>query len=243
MHLYLLSLNKYVADNRRSLLISTAGLMALMIFVGFMNALTGSDGHDTHLLSISFYLGIFVCLRTSLMFSSMKSPRGRISTLMSPASIWHKFAARLTVNVPVQTLVMIVAFWVAEATRVLLWPMLNDGATAQWFTFTFTEEGHGRELLALIITSILAAQAFFGFGAIAWPRMSALRSIIALWIIGLLFTIVTGYVIANTTVDWLAFSTERLLTAIIICNTAFTLILWGLAYLRFKESDVVDCLI
>ncbi len=26
----------------------------------------------------------------------------------------------------------------------------------------------------------------------------------------------------------------------IICNIVFTIILWGLAYLRFKESDVID---
>lgn len=240
MRLYLLSLNKYLADNRRSLILSVAGLMALMIFVGFINAYTSSDIHATHLLSISFYLGIFACVRTSLMFSSMKSPRGRISTLMSPASIWQKFAARWTVNVPVQLLVLFAAFWVAEITRVSLWPLFNDGATADWFAFTYSEEDHGQYLIGLIFSSILAAQAFFGFGAIAWPRMSALRSIIALWLIGIVFGITSGYVLMHYHFNWPLFSAERLLMTTIICNIVFTIILWGLAYIRFKESDVID---
>ncbi len=72
------------------------------------------------------------------------------------------------------------------------------------------------------------------------PRMSALRSIIALWLIGIVFGITSGYVLMHYHFNWPLFSAERLLMTTIICNIVFTIILWGLAYLRFKESDVID---
>ncbi len=56
----------------------------------------------------------------------------------------------------------------------------------------------------------------------------------------IVFGITSGYVLMHYHFNWPLFSAERLLMTTIICNIVFTIILWGLAYLRFKESDVID---
>ena len=55
----------------------------------------------------------------------------------------------------------------------------------------------------------------------------ALRSIIALWLIGIVFGITSGYVLMHYHFNWPLFSAERLLMTTIICNIVFTIILWG----------------
>ncbi|MBD5345612.1 MAG: hypothetical protein HDR92_00575 [Bacteroides sp.] len=240
MRLYILSLNKYLADNRRHFLLCLAGLAALSVFMGVVYSINDVERPQLILLSTFFYLCIFACIRASLMFSSMKSARGRISTIMSPASTWNKFAARWTVNVPLTILALIGAFWLTENVRVMSWPLFHDGHTTEWFAMTYRP---GWSLgVALIATGALAIQSFFCFGAIAWPRMSALKSVLVQWI----YAFILGTVVS--TVDFEYFFSinsqlvNQLLHAGVYVNIVITLVFWGLTYMRFNESEVVDSL-
>lgn len=239
MRLFMLTLCKYMADNRRSLLLTLAGLVALMIFIGTIYAWDGMDRSDLQFFSVAMYLGIFACVKTSTMFGSMKTPRGRIQTLMTPATSLDKFASAWFVNIFLAGIIYVGAYWLCDAVKIAAWPIFNDDPAPEWCGLPDMFDPYPYRMLALTVTSILANQAFFCFGAIAWPRLSAIKSMLVLWVLCIIFASVILHLRWNV----IGQSADTITTAIVAFNTVVTLILWGLAYMRFSESDVADRLI
>lgn len=238
MRLYLLSLNKYFCDNRRSLLLSLAGLAALAIFIGVIYAWQRVND-EGRFASMLLYLGIYACMRCSLMFSSMKSARGRIATLMNPATSGDKFMARWTINFPVLDLTLIAAFWLSEAVRMWCFGLFHPDLTTTWFSISEVLRQETYLSLATVLSVVTVFQSFFGFGAILWPRRSAVKTLLMLWIIGLLLSII-GFNVLNHYIPTTDTDLAAGLWIILTVNCFVSLVLWALTYMRFSESDVVD---
>lgn len=244
MNTFILTLRKYLTDNRRRFCLTLAGLVALNLILGSLSACIHQGGGTGQTILMIFYLSIFGCVFASLSFASMKTPRGRISTLMTPAPMLHKFLVRWIVAVPVTALLLWGGFWLTEATRVVLWPVFNE-STAVWLDTT-AALGHESSLITAVIVSFaMAAQAFYFLGAIVWPRHSFIKSVLAGWVISTVCSIVM------VVVDWsvpyhghiLPQVSQLIAWSIFSLNITLAVILYGIAYLRFKESDVADHLI
>lgn len=245
MNTFVLTLRKYLADNRRRLLLTLSGLVALTAICGFLLALAGHGGGGGQAVSMMVYLSIFGCVFASLAFGSMKTPRGRTATLMTPAPQSHKFLVRWIVAVPASALLLWGGFWFTELVRVGAWPLFNDTATRWLNSSTAFGSAGGSRMIFLSIA--LAAQAFFFLGAIVWPKHSFIKSILAGWAVSTLCTVamaVSDNFLPSYAINYKNYDDPQLVVwGIISLNVMLAVILYGIAYLRFKESDVADHLI
>lgn len=238
MNLYIITLKKYLSDNRRHLSTCLVGLLALALGLGLLSGRSDAEA-SLGAFNIFLAMSVFIFVTTSLMFREMKNPRGRIATLMTPASTWTKFIARWTVYVPLQAILIIIAFELFEATRVFTFSLFHGGASTEWFDFNITNDYHNGLIIAFGITCLLALQSLFGFGAILWPKRSPLKTYILLWVVLTVMAMTRLFSVNNFM--WMQNLTpEGVLSWGIATFCVITVILWSLAYMRLRESDVID---
>lgn len=240
MNLYILTLRKYLADNRRKLLLRLGGLTALSVILGYFLAVTHANDSSDVCLLLTMAFTVYACIIASTVFATMKSQRGRIATLMTPATTWDKFMARWTVAVPLTLIALFLAFWLADGCRMLILPMLDPYIEPQWVSLLGVH--NLREILYTMIGFPMAIQAFFIFGAIAWPKNSALKSVLILWGWGTLNIVlcISMMRFVDASKIRMDLSEDNIFAIFVAFNTLWTLLFWGLTYLRLRESNVVD---
>lgn len=240
MNLYILTLRKYLADNRRKLLLRLGGLAALSVILGYFLAATHTNDSNDVCIALSMAFTVYACIIASTVFATMKSSRGRIATLMTPATAWDKFAARWTVAVPLTLIALFAAFWLADASRMVIFPLLDPSARPTWVSLA---DAHNLgQILYMMIGFPIAIQAFFIFGAIAWPKNSALKSVLILWGWGILSIVLCISMMQFVDASKIGFdpSEHDAFVSFVAFNTFWTLLFWSLTYLRLRESNVVD---
>ncbi len=240
MSLYLLSLNKFICDNRRSLLLSMSGLAALAIFLGLMFAWQSAND-ESRFATMVLCLGVFACIKTGSMFSSMQSARGRINTLMSPATSCDKFMARWTVYCPLLWGMLLAAFGLSEIVRLATIGIFHPSDPSQWLSMSIVFQHDITITVAAILSTILVNQSFFGFGSILWPKHSVIKTILMLWILGVILLIIV-FNIYTRYMPTIHINADYSFGMWLITggNCFVAAVMWLLAYLRFRESDVVD---
>ncbi|MCM1028637.1 MAG: hypothetical protein NC342_07265 [Pseudoflavonifractor sp.] len=243
-NLFSLSLRKYIGDNRRHLILNLAGIAAAWFFFGFFMALSGSGGGDGQIVVLIIASGIAATVFAANSFSSMKATPGRISTLMLPAAPIHKFMARWCVAVPMALVVLLLAFWEAELVRLALWPIFNESAPSLITVYLSTTNNP----LIIFIAPMALAQATFFLGAIVWPRLSFVKTMVATWVLGMLFSIALAIGIQHMSdnightdnIGYTHLNEDLFLTLYSVGCIAISAWLYFLAYIRFRESDIVD---
>ena len=197
------------------------------------------------------------CISASLNMEKMKSRMSRLSILMVPASPFEKFFSRWLISTVAYMLVFLIAFKLADYTRVLVYSIaLPDQTIAVAdLKYLFTTEGNyilspemSGEYKILFFFIYLFFQSCFILGSSIWPKNSLVKTLTA----GLVVIILTSVIIAGVAKLVIGQSfvdsrvvdegfIERNITTIAFCVvTFFTLLNWVLAYYRFKESEIIN---
>lgn len=240
---FMLLLKKYVVENKNRILFGAAALIGVMALLGFLTGMLTTYSGKGIYIGFSMVLAVMGIAGASQMFGEMKARQGRISTLMAPATVTAKFMVRWCVWVVGSGIVLLVAFEVGDLMRVLSSYIFKHPSTPlQWDSFR-TSVLYTIPMCGMIY---LAVQSFFVLGAILWPKLSFIKTIVALWVMqtvtGVLATV--GLMLAEDSLlyvnipalnldgDWIYWTGMGFMALVCAVN-------WGLAWLRLKEDDVI----
>lgn len=246
---FLMLLKKYIVENNRRILLSFGALFAVLALCGFLGGVISAGGNiQLGQFLYPLLMSTLGMVGASVMFSEMKSKQGRTSLLMEPANAIEKFIVRWLVWVVASMLLFWPAFEVAELMRRLGTALVHG----HFIPMQFAEFRmfNGCNTMAqgymLISAGYLCTQSFFVLGAILWPRLSFIKTIIATWVLQsvAMVAFVAGLNIAEDmleNINMLKFSSEIndnfIFYTIIVASVLTTLVNWTLTWMRLRESD------
>ncbi len=201
------------------------------------------QAHNIIYLSISGWL---ICLGLtifgSLTFSSMSSKKGRISTLMQPASMLEKYLLRMITYLFCGTLLLIAGFM----TGVLVCQLVYGGGKLMMenIAFFFTaDDTTGQLIICGVILFVLFGNSLYTLGSSLWPKLSWIKTwviVVAIqWILGLF--LISGMMTSVSGIIRILESSGQQLGWCIVCILILmNLGCWILAWWRFRNTQIVQ---
>ena len=200
----------------------------------------------------------FGCLSASFTMEKMKTKTSRTSMLMVPATPFEKFFSRWFVFTVVFLVIFLISYKLADYTRFIIYslayPEEKDfiipvdlshlvGERKTYYTLCRT----GLQFGALL-SAYFFVQSLFVLGSSFWPKNSFLKTFASGTVIAIVYFLLAvfmskmflengNYYSENV---FTGMSEDTAMSIMIVVGIFFTLMNWTLAYLRFKESEIVN---
>ena len=200
----------------------------------------------------------FGCLSASFTMEKMKTKTSRTSMLMVPATPFEKFFSRWFVFTVVFLVIFLISYKLADYTRFIIYslayPEEKDfiipvdlshlvGERKTYYTLCRT----GLQFGALL-SAYFFVQSLFVLGSSIWPKNSFLKTFASGTVIAIVYFLFAvfmskmflengNYYSENV---FTGMSEDTAMSIMIVVGIFFTLMNWTLAYLRFKESEIVN---
>lgn len=200
----------------------------------------------------------FGCLSASFTMEKMKTKTSRTSMLMVPATPFEKFFSRWFVFKVVFLVIFLISYKLADYTRFIIYslayPEEKDfiipvdlshlvGERKTYYTLCRT----GLQFGALL-SAYFFVQSLFVLGSSIWPKNSFLKTFASGTVIAIVYFLLAvfmskmflengNYYSENV---FTGMSEDTAMSIMIVVGIFFTLMNWTLAYLRFKESEIVN---
>ena len=200
----------------------------------------------------------FGCLSASFTMEKMKTKTSRTSMLMVPATPFEKFFSRWFVFTVVFLVIFLISYKLADYTRFIIYslayPEEKDfiipvdlshlvGERKTYYTLCRT----GLQFGALL-SAYFFVQSLFVLGSSIWPKNSFLKTFASGTVIDIVYFLLAvfmskmflengNYYSENV---FTGMSEDTAMSIMIVVGIFFTLMNWTLAYLRFKESEIVN---
>ena len=200
----------------------------------------------------------FGCLSASFTMEKMKTKTSRTSMLMVPATPFEKFFSRWFVFTVVFLVIFLISYKLADYTRFIIYslayPEEKDfiipvdlshlvGERKTYYTLCRTGLQFGALLSAYFFVHSL-----FVLGSSIWPKNSFLKTFASGTVIAIVYFLLAvfmskmflengNYYSENV---FTGMSEDTAMSIMIVVGIFFTLMNWTLAYLRFKESEIVN---
>lgn len=229
-------LYKLLAEKRKSLMIFAGGFIGFWIIIGIYTGLWGSVIDANSYIIYILLAGMICSLAASKMFSEMSKKEGKISVLILPASQTQKFVTRLLLVVPGMIILTIIGYLLYGYTNLLAFGLYNDIWLSLYNPMSSLFSSSSIILSFFFFISLfLLSESFFIFGAIAWPKRSFLKTILAiaalmiamgfiLWLFVKVFTGIGLYIrVTNENAFTWSFITIVTLISVAITYCAFIL--------------------
>ena len=264
---------KEMVENWRSNVLRMVLMYGVMAVVLVWNGYTQYNYHDSvyfirHantdpawgfiLMAFLWFLFVFGCLSASLVMEKMKNKTSRLSTLMTPSTPFEKFFSRWLISTIVFLVVFLIAFKLADYTRVSIYSLIYPdakgailpvnlgylvGSGKRWFLFNETYE------LIFVLSIYCFIQSLFVLGSSVWPKNSFLKTFVAVTIIVLIYVVV-GIAVGNMLFNgshnrdcsyiFSSITEQQAFNLASIAFVLFALVNCTLAYFRFKESEIIQ---
>lgn len=204
----------------------------------------------------NFIFGVFIwfilyfgCLSASFTMEKMKSKSGRLSVLMLPATPFEKFFSRWLISTVAFLIVFLIAFELADLTRVTLYSLIFPEAREAIFLFKVWEMDIFTDAYfsMMLIPFYFFVQSLFVLGSTVWPKNAFLKTFAAVTIIWILY--LSAYVVVMKLMNLYGYnclyilrpfeSKETMAPMLGVFFSFFALVNWTIAYFRFKESEII----
>ena len=200
----------------------------------------------------------FGCLNASFTMEKMKTKTSRTSMLMVPATPFEKFFSRWFVFTVVFLVIFLISYKLADYTRFIIYSLAYPdekdfiipvdlshlvGERKTYYTLCRT----GLQFGALL-SAYFFVQSLFVLGSSIWPKNSFLKTFASGTVIAIVYFLLAvfmskmflengNYYSENV---FTGMSEDTAMSIMIVVGIFFTLMNWTLAYLRFKESEIVN---
>ena len=200
----------------------------------------------------------FGCLSASFTMEKLITKTSRTSMLMVPATPFEKFFSRWFVFTVVFLVIFLISYKLADYTRFIIYslayPEEKDfiipvdlshlvGERKTYYTLCRT----GLQFGALL-SAYFFVQSLFVLGSSIWPKNSFLKTFASGTVIAIVYFLLAvfmskmflengNYYSENV---FTGMSEDTAMSIMIVVGIFFTLMNWTLAYLRFKESEIVN---
>ncbi|MCM1504294.1 MAG: hypothetical protein NC127_03755 [Muribaculum sp.] len=243
---------KYLRENMKSLLIKSAGLLAILCIVAlWIGYLYNTDeryeaydcAHGNELIFFTIILMFVALASASGSMSIMSTKEDRVSTLMVPSTMLSKFITVWIVNVPLAVAVFIAFAFVADLVRFLVYAPFVSVTGARVEIFSLSEIGHDSANVFFII--LVIGQAVFMLGSTIWNKRAFLMTIVALVLTGAVCVLLARLGFSLTVADSPYYYTDGpniepqwWMAWVPACIVSLGL--YVLTYFRFKESEIIN---
>lgn len=213
------------------------------------------------MIEISIYVFLWFgmicgCISASFTMENMKSKTSRLSALMTPATPFEKYFSRWLVSTIVYVLVFIIAFKLADYTRVIIYSLAYPEHTiaVTKLKYLFVTSGDYSffahvpiQTKKLCFVFYFFFQSCFILGSSIWPKNSLVKTFVTGFVIMLLHGFAIG-VVGQFLFDEADFTNKmtpenfenNVRDLIFIAGTFFILLNCTLAYFRFRESEIIN---
>lgn len=224
-------------------------------YFDYKNPLSNESIIRTSLYVFLWFGTICGCISASLTMENMKSKTSRLSALMTPATPFEKFFSRWLVSTIVYIVVFIIAFTLADYTRVVIYSIAYPEQTiaAAQLKYLFATSGdyaimqNGPDTIGALILLYFVFQSCFILGSSIWPKNSLIKTFVA----GFAIILLQGFIVGG--VAQLLFNNPSFVGKVspqnyeqnfkylgLIWGSVIVLFNWILAYFRFKESEIIN---
>ena len=269
---FVATLRKEVLENKRAILFSVIGIYAfLTIFMILGNWTTQTPAESSFIIAkriphlfVFMILSFVVCAMSSMAFRGLTTKQGRTSLLMSPSSSLEKYLVNVLIYVVATLIVFFACAQLADLTRIaVLKPFedkdfvvpgpinfLNCFSFAGGFSFAgddvkTTDTAYWMSMAMIIGT--IANAAIYVLGSVVWPRLSFLKTFVAVFAVQSAIMIIVMVVI-NVCSEPQVFG--RWFSQFIkdgsffqlscVISTVLTIVSFALSWYLFKRKDVVS---
>lgn len=248
---FVLTARRELIENRKGIMIGVGSCWGLCMLLGITLGIFHIGGGANEVFFFFFLFSIISSIAGSLMFANMKTKEGRISTLLLPSTAFDKYLVRWLAIVPGLVIIFFIGFYIGDITRIIVSWVMHDDMGNNYYKITnfwsivccaFGNSSISFLISTLIICGYFFSQALYIFGAILWPKLSYIKTLLALWALQMIIT--SGFIFIKGIFNFslLALSEIQiisLLWCIVVVLILLTLTLYYLTYLRFKRSEVV----
>lgn len=246
---FMLNAKREIIQYKRSLLLVVGCILGSYILIGILMGYNHCGGGKTEFVTYSVIMLMFGAVCSSMAFSNLKTKEERIFSLMMPASEFSKFFLRWLAVVPILFGLLVVAFYVGDIFRILTFIVFTpDYSDYPNYLQIMNPQNilllRGREegdiVLSLVLATYFFTQAWYLLGAVIWPKLSFIKTFVALWVlqmgVGILCTIIGGifhlriqmFISSVNDIWWISGG-----------MIATSLVLYALTYWRYKRTQVV----
>ena len=263
------ALRKELVENKRTILFTVISTYALLtMFMIFGNLITGLvDAYEGAMemhapkIFVATVLSMFVCVTASLAFKNLRTKTGRISMFCSPVSTLEKYLVNVLIYVVGAIVTYLACAHLADLTRfAALWffrgeslfvpgPMNFLNALTELGTrpYDVNQVASPFSVGSWMWISLIAGAGEFLLGSVLWPRLSLLKTIVAIYAIQTCFFIIAAplfYFFGDIeTLGEMAYSLltgGTLSIAMVIWYVILCVLTFGGAWYLFKHKDVIS---
>ncbi len=256
---------KELQENWRQIALSWAGIFGLLVIISLLVArgshYNGIQPEYYSSRSIENFLGwitvvFLICgaYFAAFSFKRMATSPGALSTLMTPASQFEKFAIKWLIAVPVYILIFFLIAYVADWIRVYSSYWMFDievrPVNVTKILFRQTDIGFVNRLAYHSLFYFLAGQSFFLLGSIVWPKNSALKTFVCMIAICFIYVWIGIWFVSLLDISdgdtHLYYSGPEFLNdhRLLYVADAFAIIVavinYWLTYRRFREAETIN---
>ncbi len=224
----------------------------------FVGVKSGADPIWTFELIVFLWaIVIMGLLSASFIMERMKSKTSRIAVLMTPATMFEKFFSRWLVFTFGFLIVFLIAFILADWTRVLIYSishpelknviasvplchLVGEGNNVDYWTAFKTPQ-----LFVLGISIYCYIQSVFVLGSVIWPKNAYIKTFSAVIVLAVIY-ISIGLLLVKILAEGKTYgfhppiSDETLVCLMTVGFFVMAVFDWVLAYFRFKESEIIN---
>lgn len=260
-----LLVRKNIQENWRQIALSWAGIFGLLVIIALLVARASHyDGIQPEYYSsrsIANFLGWITAVFSicgvyvaSCSFKRMATPPGALSTLMTPASQFEKFALKWLAAVPVYILIFFVIAYLADWIRVYASYWMYDievrPVNVMKILFHPTDMGLFKGIAWRSLLYFLAVQSFFLLGSIVWPKNSALKTFVCMIAISFIYVWVGIWIASLLDMsdgdshlyyggpEFL--NEDSVLYVVDVFTAIIAVINYWLTYRRFREAETIS---
>lgn len=246
-----LQYKKELTELKSTLVMSLIGCVAMASLSGFFAGTLGLNA-----TGIMLYIpccALALCIVASMMFGPLKRKTDTISMLMTPSSMKAKFMVRWLAVVPALILILFLGGFIFELLRMTAQALYHDhtqfivpffGMIKEYFS-----EGDTPIIWSLIfmaLTSIGFSQSLYMIGGVIWPRLSFLKTMLALWGIQVVLQIISFPLMQPVILPFLqnfirSVAPDSILywiNAMTVVMLALTVLCWWISYRLFTKVDI-----
>lgn len=203
------------------------------------------------LITFVWAIVIMGILSASFTMERMKSKTNRTAMLMTPATMFEKFFSRWLVFTFGFLIVFLIAFKLADWTRVAIYlmsyPELKDIIAPAPFSHLVGEGQTVFDNCKSFIAGVVAyffTQSLFVLGSSIWPKNAFVKTFSAIVVIGIVYfaigaALTKAFFTGNGFIEPI-FSDDTLMILMTITFLTLACFNWVLAYFRFKESEIIN---
>lgn len=190
-------------------------------------------------------LFLFGCYSASLMCENLKKRSGKIAVLTSPVSSFENWFSRWIIQV-VMFAIMYIAFIIAgDYLRYFIYhaayPEISHLIQPMPISYFIHNLSSAEMSLCSFVWIYLFTQSFYVLGSSFFPRHSALRTSLIMAFVVAIYILLDKYIVRNFNLGGNGLDSKGFDHPIIQSAIVFvTFFNWVVAYLRFKEMEVID---